>query len=79
MTPKSNAEGMWGAPALPLPASMNREVLKWLQSLDLSHSVRNIRRCVASPLSRPSTREEAPRRPRIPRSAHPPQRTAMRS
>jgi hypothetical protein len=35
--------------------ALRREVLKWVQGLDLSHSVRDVRRCVARPFSRSSS------------------------
>lgn len=46
--PRSAQQGLYGAESVPLPASLNRQVLKWLQSLDLSHSIRNIRRDAAN-------------------------------
>lgn len=42
--PRASGEAQYGSDGVPIPASLNREVLRWLQSLDLSHSVRNIRR-----------------------------------
>ncbi len=44
--PNDSWDGKFGMkPSVP-PQTLRREILKWMHSLDLSQSIRQIRRCV---------------------------------